>query len=214
MSVNNSPQHEHKVLEPEHAIEPELVRKYAILQETNDEEGESWYYFIKWNGNEKALEQLEKDLDSIDWERDDDNLSIFLLEIQVLVSEQTAKEMTKIDLNAHSFHRKFDGTLHPIPFNFKPKHSNNKKMLKVFNLLGYGLIEDFIDQEDIDPEDLVDHSETESDASLPTDEEQSDSSSSSESDSDDEEPKKKFNRVLPPASSLSRFARVKRRHRK
>lgn len=194
------------------------TNQYAILQETNDEEGESWYYFIKWNGNEHNLKSLDRQLEEVEWDLTD-NLSTFDLEIQVLVSEQTAKEMTKVDLNSHSFHRKFDGVLHPVNLGFKHRHSDAKKMLKAFNILGYGQIEDFIDEEDIDEEDLTDHSETESDASLPEDSTESDSD---EKDSDEktEIPRSRKDQrargTLPPLANpnLPRAARAKRRSRR
>ncbi|WP_185737397.1 hypothetical protein, partial [Burkholderia cenocepacia] len=55
----------------------------------------------------------------------------------------------------YSEHRKFDGTLSIINFKFKPKDKNEKKIFRVFDVLGYGAIENFIDQEDIDPNRLV-----------------------------------------------------------
>ena len=34
--------------------------KYATIMETSGEECESWYYFVKYNGNEKNLQYLFK----------------------------------------------------------------------------------------------------------------------------------------------------------
>ena len=161
--------------------------KYAILMETNDAEFEQWYYFIKYNGNEQNLKQLDNDLNKIDWEIMED-LSTFDLELEYLVSGQTAKEMTKVDLNAHSFHRKFDGILKKIDFDFKKKDGNETKICKVFDTLGYGKIEDYISDEDIDEEDLVDNSSTD------------ESISSSSSSSSDEDRKYKKNKI--PSSIL------------
>ena len=42
------------------------ARKYAVLLETNEEEMESWYYFIKYNGNEENLNHLNEQLKKID----------------------------------------------------------------------------------------------------------------------------------------------------
>ena len=127
--------------------------KYAILQETNGEEFESWLYFIRYEGNEEALNYLQKQLERVDWYILD-GLSTFDLDLQHLVTENTAKEMIRVDLNHYSFHRKFDGTLKKIDFAFKDRHSNEKKMSKAFEVLGYGKIENFIDKEDIDPENM------------------------------------------------------------
>jgi len=128
--------------------------KYAILMETNAEECESWYYFIKYNGNEKKLKHLNSQLNQIEMYLLDD-LSTFDLDLEHLVSEQTAKEMTKIELNSVSFHRKFDGVLQTVNIGLKRKDPNEKRIERVYNKLAFGSIEDFIDKEDIDPEDMV-----------------------------------------------------------
>lgn len=126
---------------------------YATLMEMNDEHAECWYVFIRKEGNEENLKHLQDQLSSVDWSLEEDQ-STFDLETTYFVSEQTAKEMTKLDLNKNSFHRKFDGVLQRIDFGLKSSHSNDRKMEKVCKLLQNGGIEDFIDMEDIDPEDL------------------------------------------------------------
>ena len=157
--------------------------KYAILMETNDEEFEQWYYFIKVDGNEENLEYLHKQLEKVDWEIMED-LSAFELDMDYVVSAQTAKEMSKVSLNYYSDHRKFDGRLKKIDFEFKKKDGNETKICKVFDTLGYGKIEDYISDEDIDDEDLCSASDS-------TDEESVSSSSS------EEDTKKRTNKKLP-----------------
>ena len=157
--------------------------KYAILMETNDEEFEQWYYFIKVEGNEENLEYLHKQLEKIDWEIMED-LSEFELDMDYFVSAQTAKEMSKVSLNYYSDHRKFDGRLKKIDFDFRKKDGNETKICKVFDTLGYGKIEDYVSDEDIDEEDLCSDSDS-------TDEESISSSSS------EEETKKRTNKKLP-----------------
>lgn len=139
--------------------------KYAILMETNDAEFEQWYYFIRYDGNEQTLKELQSDLNKVEWEIMED-LSAFDLEMDYLVTAQTAKEMTKVDLNAHSFHRKFDGKLKKIDFEFRKKDGNETKICKIFDTLGYGRIEDYISDEDVDDEDLTDNDDSSSDESL------------------------------------------------
>ena len=139
--------------EPSHKMDG----KYAILMETSGEEYESWYYFIRVEDNEENLKFLQHQLEKIDWHILDD-LSTFDIELEPYVSAQTAKEMTKVDLNPTSFHRKFDGKLQRIDFDFKKKDGNETKICKVFDVLGYGQIEDYISDEDIDDEDLADDS--------------------------------------------------------
>lgn len=182
--------------------------KYALLQETNGQECESWYYFIRYQGNEEALAHLEKQLESIDWYTLDD-LSTFVIETQYLVSERTAKEMTKVDLNPTSFHRKFDGTLRKIDLGLRDSYGTEKKMVKVFDKLSFGQIENYIDNEDIDEEDIVSNSESESESdheSVPSD---------SESEEEKERPKKTGK--LPGALSrrnkhdIPRYAKAKKR---
>lgn len=136
--------------------------KYAVLQEFNDEESESWLYFIRWEGNEDALRKLQEQLETIEWYLMED-CSTFDLDIENLVSPVTAKEMTKVDLNAHQWHRKFDGKLKTIKFKFKPKHKNERKMLIVFDKLGDGRIDEYIDDEDIDTDDITEGEETDGD---------------------------------------------------
>jgi hypothetical protein len=162
--------------------------RYAVLQETNGEEHESWLYFIRVEGNEENLNHLQKQLEDTDWYILED-LSTFDLELERTVSAQTAKEMTKLELNHCSFHRKFDGKLQKIDFDFRKKDGNETKICKVFDLLGYGQIEEYIDDEDLDDEDLISVSDdSDSDES---DLDYSDDDHSGKSDSDDEKDTRK-----------------------
>ena len=182
---------------------PSTENEYVVLMETSGEECESWYYCIKYQGNEKNLQHLQKQLESVDWYILDD-LSTFDLDLDHKISERTAKELTKLELNHHSFHRKFDGVLDRIELNLRSKDKNEKKMAKAFDILGYGQIEDFIDGEDIDEEDLTDNPDYSSS-------ENNDEESSSE---DDYKNKKK---IIPSSlhkKNLPRFAKIKRRQRK
>ena len=138
-------------------VSEESQPKYAVLMETNGEECESWYYFIKYDGNEKSLEHLKKQLEQIEMYVIDD-LSTFDIDLENLVSEATAKEMSKVELNSVSFHRKFDGDLKTVNLGLKRKDSNEKRIMKTHEKLGFGNIDEYIDKEDIDPEDLADES--------------------------------------------------------
>lgn len=177
---------------------------YAILQETSGEENESWLYFIRYQGNEKALQHLQDQLSKVEWYILD-NLSTFDLELDYLVSESTAKDMTKVDLNHTSHHRKFDGRMKEVDLKFKSKDSAEKMMSRAFDKLGYGQIEDYVSDEDIDPEDLVDASG------------ESDTQTESSSESEPEEkttPRKKLGKL--PASLLEkpRLARARQGKKK
>jgi hypothetical protein len=155
--------------------------KYAILMETNGKECESWMYFIKYNGNEDALKDLQKQLEKVDFYVLDD-LSTFDLEIDYLVSEQTAKDMINVDLNHYSFHRKFDGKMKKIDLGLKSKYNTEKKIVKCFEKIGIGKIDEYVSDEDIDESKLVemDDSSTEYEYDM-----------SSSSSSEDEKEKKK-----------------------
>ena len=179
--------------EPSHNMNGE----YVALMETNGKECESWYYFIKYDGNEKALKQLESQLNKVEWYVVDD-LSVFDLDLDHFVSASTAKEMTKLELNAYSFHRKFDGKLREIDLGFKRKDKNEKKICKAFDQLGYGQIEDYIDDEDIDDEDLTDNESC------------TDSESDSQSSDSDSESNKKG---LPPSLIPNHKNKNKTKHK-
>ena len=138
-----------------------------------------------------------------------DDLSTFDLDLEHLISEQTAKELTKIELNHHSFHRKFDGVLDKIELNLRKKYKNEKKMVKVFDILGYGQIEDYIDKEDLDEEDLTDTPSSSSDEES-TEESGDESSESTLSESKSKRSEKGIPSVLL-NNNLHRFAKDKRR---
>lgn len=121
--------------------------KYAILMETSGQECESWMNFIRFEGNEEALRHLQSQLDKVDFVLIDD-LSTFDLEIEHLVSEQTAKEMCGVDLNAYMFHRKFDGTLKMIDFQFSRRDTNDDRIEKINELIGLGDIDQYVEGED------------------------------------------------------------------
>jgi hypothetical protein len=133
--------------------------KYVTLMETSGEENESWISFIRLDGNEENIKHLQSQLEQVEWYIIDD-LSTFDLDIDHPVSAQTAKEMTKVDLNHTSFHRKFDGVLQKVDLGFTKKDGNDTKICKTFDILGYGQIENFIEDEDLDEEDLVSDDES------------------------------------------------------
>lgn len=127
---------------------------YVVLAECSGKEYETWYSFIRVEGNEEALAHLDKQLRSIEFYIIDD-LSTFDLDMDHKFCAKTAKEMTKLEVNSKMFHKKFDGKLKMIDLGLSKKDSNDKKILKVFNKLGIGRIDKYIDGEDIDPEDMV-----------------------------------------------------------
>ena len=154
--------------EPSHKMDG----KYAILMETSEEEQESWYYFIRVEGNEENLKYLANQLNKIDWHLMEES-STFDLDMDYFVSAQTAKDMSKVSLNYFTDHRKFDGKLKKIDFEFRKKDSDETMMCKVFDILGEGKIDEYISDEDVDESDLED-------SELSTDNDSISSSSSEE----------------------------------
>lgn len=139
------------------------MSKYVTLMETSEEEFESWIYFIKLDGNEENLLHLKNQLDQVDW-KIYEGLSTFDIDMDHPVSESTAKEMTKVELNVY-FHRKFDGKLQRINLGFKKDDSNKKKIKRTFARLGYGQIDEYVSDEDrSDDEDLVEEGDDERDS--------------------------------------------------
>jgi hypothetical protein len=141
---------------------------YVILMETSGSKEESWYNFIKVQGNEENLRHLYNQLESVEWYILE-HLSAFFLDLDHIVSAKTAKEMTKVDLNEYC-HRKFDGTLQKIDLDFNKKDGNDTKICKTFDVLGHGKIDSFIDDEDIDEEDIETEDESTENESISDDE--------------------------------------------
>ena len=136
---------------------------YVILCETSGEEIEQWYYFIKYEGNEKALKYLNDQLEKVEMFILDD-LSTFELDLENKVSETTAKEMTMIDVNSYSYHRKFDGKLQYVDFKLKKRDNNEDMIEKIHNILAYGDIDKFVDNEDKNgKDDVIDDDENDDD---------------------------------------------------
>ena len=130
--------------------------RYVIMCETSGEEMEQWYNFIRVDGNEKALKYLNDQLTKIEMYILDD-LSTFELDLENTVSEQTAKEMTMVDINSYTYHRKFDGKLQYIDFKLKKRDDNEDMIEKIHNVLAFGDIDKYIDNEDKNgKEDVVD----------------------------------------------------------
>ena len=158
---------------------------YAVMQETNGKEYESWLYFIKYTGNEDALKHLHDQLETVDWYILDD-LSTFDLDLDNLVSEQTASEMITLNLNHVSNHRKFDGKMEKIDLGLKESYSNDKKIVRVFKKLGIGHIDEYVEDEDVFIHDMGSDEEDEDGDSSGTEYEYDISDDSSSSDDDEE----------------------------
>jgi hypothetical protein len=145
-------------------LDSSLENKYVVLCETNEHESESWYYFIKHNGNEKALQYLYDQLAQVEMYLIED-MSTFDLDMDHLFSEQTATEMIKLEVNSVSFHRMFKGELQLINLELKKRDDNEDMLMKCYEILGMGQIEDYIDGEFIHEEDLAEDKDSYEDES-------------------------------------------------
>ncbi len=128
--------------------------------ETNGGYFESWYTFIRYEPNRTKLEYLEKQINKIDM-RVSNDMSAFDLDLEHLVSAQTAKEMTKVELNHVMFHRKFDGRLKTVHIGLKKGDDNETMLDRINNVLGMGDIDKYLSEQDVDEEDMVSDYETE-----------------------------------------------------
>lgn len=143
---------------------------YAVLMESSSYDFESWYYFLKVEGNEENLKFLKDQIDTIEeCTMFDEDVTIFDIDLDHLVSEQTAKEMCLLDLNAVSYHRKFDGVLKRVDFGFKKKDKDEKRMTRIYKTIGDGRIDEFIDQEDIDESHIGEDSESDTASGINSD---------------------------------------------
>lgn len=138
---------------------PPSPHRYVVFMETNDEECESWYTFIRYDGNEERIRELAKMLEEVQNEEVDEDEHIFFfgerkakksffdMDINHLVSEQTAREMCTIALNYGFYHRKFDGKLRKIEVGDDTEYK--KRSSVIYNMLCLGQIENFIDEEEL-----------------------------------------------------------------
>jgi hypothetical protein len=137
-----------------------MTTKYAILMETTETDHESWYYFLKYNGNETALKHIKEQLDRIDEVVMSGDINIFDIDVVNLVSETCVDEMIMLELNAVTYHRKFEGVLDMIDFGFDMSDDDDQKLSKVFAMIGDGEIDQYITGEFIPP----DHVDTDTDS--------------------------------------------------
>jgi hypothetical protein len=179
-----------------------MANQYAVLMETSPEDCESWYYFIKYNGNEDALKNLKAQFDKIEDAVIIDDINLFDLDIENLVSEECAKQLCMLELNSVTYHRKFDGVLENIDFRFKKKDDDETMMFKIFDKIGEGDIDLFLTLEDIPESHKLDENDMDLDRSgddRSDDDRSGDDRSDSESDDDsDGEDKKEMIGKVPP----------------
>lgn len=170
-----------------------MANKYAVLMETSPEDCESWYYFIKYNGNEDALKNLKAQFDKIEDAVIMDDINLFDLDIENLISEECAKQLCMLELNSVGYHRKFDGVLENIDFRFKKKDDDESKMFKIFDKIGEGDIDLFVTLEDIPESHQLDDDDMNLDRS--DDDRSDDDDDKSESESEEEDKKEMIGKV-------------------
>lgn len=175
-----------------------MANKYAALMETSPEDCESWLYLIKYNGNEDALKNLKAQFDKIEDAVIMDDINLFDLDIENLISEECAKQLCMLELNSVSYHRKFDGVLENIDFRFKKKDDDETMMFKIFDKIGEGDIDLFVTMEDIPESHKLDENDMDldrSDDDRSGDDRSDDDRSRSDSESEEEDKKEMIGKV-------------------
>jgi hypothetical protein len=129
---------------------------YAVFSEMNVDELETWYTFIRKEGNAEPLESLKRIIDGIRWDDAPDDVSVFSLDTKG-VSEKTAKEMCMIDLDHYFFHSKFDGKMKRVPV--EDHSSSRRTAISLHDQVGGNNIADFLSDEDLENCELCDPSE-------------------------------------------------------
>ena len=67
-----------------------------------------------------------------------------------------------IDVNSYTYHRKFDGKLQYIDFKLRKRDDNEDMIDKIHNVLAFGDVDKFIDEEDKNgKEDVIEGNELE-----------------------------------------------------
>lgn len=135
------------------------VSKYVVLMETSGPDCESWYYFIKHDGNEDALRFLSSQLESIDMDVVYEDMSKFDIDIENLISLEAVNQFIMLELNSVMYHRRYDGKLEMIDFGFKKSAKDSKRLLIIDEMLGGGKIDMYVSDQYIPKE----HEPTESD---------------------------------------------------
>lgn len=135
------------------------MSKYATLMETSGADCESWYYFIKYDGNEKALQHLKEQIESIENDFVHEDMSKFDIDLDNLITQDAVNQFILLELNSVMYHRRYDGKMQMIDFNFKKKDKDTKRLVKIDDLLGGGAIDKYVEDQYIPKE----HEPTESD---------------------------------------------------
>ena len=97
--------------------------KYAVLVEVDHKEEESYYCFLQYEGNENELKKLMCAMDNVCFENLGD-VSSYSLDIENLVSEQTAKEIQKLDVTNYMSAQIMNGTF-KLPFDVDDIRDNS-----------------------------------------------------------------------------------------
>lgn len=127
-------------------------KQYAVLKEFSLEKLESRFIFIEATKNVKALEQLKIQLDKIDLISlyNEENIdTIWFLETTNLVSEQTAKEIIKLNFNNQCPNRKFD-VLEYINCRLKKDNDSLELLERIEKTLNNNQLFDYLKEEDIE----------------------------------------------------------------
>jgi len=89
--------------------------RFVVFAETSSKYKETWLWFLQRDGNEGELRRLSIELNRVNQELVS-HLSVYSLDVNNSVSEETAREMCALSYNKTMKNRMFYGLLPVIPF--------------------------------------------------------------------------------------------------
>ena len=124
--------------------EAEQTKQYAIFVEMDSQSMETFLIFVQYQNNEDVLIELASIINDLPTENYPDNCSAFHLDVENLVSEQTAYEMCQTDISFRHMPKMLNGTLRMPKFHFLPTDTANIRVRQVDRLLSDNKLKNYI----------------------------------------------------------------------
>jgi hypothetical protein len=121
--------------------------KYAVIMETSGPDCESWYYFVKYEGNEDALKHLGDQLALVEDDVVYSDMSKFDIDLENFVTLECVNQMIMLELNSVTYHMRYDGKMKTINLGFKNKDKDTKRLSKIDDIIGNGNMDKFLSDE-------------------------------------------------------------------
>lgn len=117
--------------------EADKMLMFAILVELDHKSMENFLCFLQYNGNEAQLAQLESVVNKIDFENLPNKCPGFYLDMETLVDEHTADQMSETQISRRHLPRKCCGRLElDFRAEFDPNDTPFRTAQKLGKLLG------------------------------------------------------------------------------